>query len=354
MHQSQTEVIIHTSAAAFTVFSTGNKNSLQLVEHVPIVKESLKLLASNEWLSEEKSLISKYAGKAKLYFLGFKNEKLNNVIVTQDINKLASVTEAIKENKDFLYSLRTAAIRIAKKKVSASVSFDNLIIQAKASAAELAKSANLLTMRLREWFELYCPEFSSAVTDNERFVAAILSSGKEQLLEQLNMKPEESMGAPLSDFDAQQILASAAAVSKLYETISAMDKYIETLMRKHCQNLAAVAGSQIGAELLRLAGSLEHLAMMPASTIQLLGAEKALFRHLKDRRQRPPKYGVLHEHELVAAAKKDVKGKIARLLADKISIAVKIDFFKGSFAGDKLRAEVERKVGQLRQNEAAV
>ncbi|HII72111.1 TPA: C/D box methylation guide ribonucleoprotein complex aNOP56 subunit, partial [Candidatus Woesearchaeota archaeon] len=86
----------------------------------------------------------------------------------------------------------------------------------------------------------------------------------------------------------------------------------------------------------------EKMALMPASTIQLLGAEKALFRHMTTG-AKPPKFGVIINHPLVTKAKKPDKGKVARTMADKISLAAKIDFFKGEFKGDDLRKELEER-----------
>ena len=120
-------------------------------------------------------------------------------------------------------------------------------------------------------------------------------------------------------------------------------------MKRHCPNLAVVAGASTGAELVVQAGSLQRLAMLPASTIQLLGAERELFRHLKDKKQRPPKAGVLHSHPLVTAASKKQQGRIAKLLADKISIAIRVDYFKGQFVGDKLLDALKKKLENRKQ-----
>ena len=114
-------------------------------------------------------------------------------------------------------------------------------------------------------------------------------------------------------------------------------------MKLLCPNITAVAGAVIGAKLLAIAGSLKKLSLFPASTVQLLGAEKALFRHLKTG-AKSPKYGILHEHPLIAQAKKKDHGKVARLLADKIAIAAKVDFFKGNYVGDKLKKDIERRI----------
>lgn len=102
-----------------------------------------------------------------------------------------------------------------------------------------------------------------------------------------------------------------------------------------------VAGITIAAKLISHAGSLRRLVEMPSSTIQILGAEKALFRHMRNKKRNlPPKHGIIHEHQLIQKSKEEMHGKAARALADKLSIAIKIDYFKGKFIGDKLKKEL--------------
>ena len=111
-------------------------------------------------------------------------------------------------------------------------------------------------------------------------------------------------------------------------------------MKKYCPNVLELAGVTIGAQLLELAKSLRRMAFLPASTIQLLGAEKALFRHLKTG-SRSPKYGVIFQHPLIQNTKRSKRGKKARQLADKLSICAKLDFFKGEFLAKEYRKELE-------------
>jgi len=111
-------------------------------------------------------------------------------------------------------------------------------------------------------------------------------------------------------------------------------------MDKICPNINKIAGTTIGARLLNYAGSLKRIATIPASKIQLYGAEKALFRHLKTG-ARSPKYGIIHEHPIVLNAKE--QGKAARVLADKIALCAKVDYFKGDFIADKILAELKER-----------
>jgi len=228
--------------------------------------------------------------------------------------------------------LRKKNIEETKKKVKDSVKSDNFIIQTISHIDEIKKVSNILVKRLREWYELYNPEFSRKVKDHAKFV--------ELILEKKDKKEKESMGADFSKENLEPINKIASEIDVLYKLKEKQEKYLSAIMQKTCPNLTAVAGYLIGAKLISLAGSLKKLMIFPSSTIQLLGAEKALFRHMRTG-AKSPKHGIIHEHPLVSKAKE--KGKAARAVADKISVAVKVDYFKGKFIGDKLRKELEKK-----------
>jgi len=115
-------------------------------------------------------------------------------------------------------------------------------------------------------------------------------------------------------------------------------------MKKYCPNLLELGGITISAKLIELGRSVKHLAMLPASTIQLLGAEKALFRHIK-MGNKSPKHGVIINHPIVQKAGRKEKGKAARMLADKLSLCARLDFFKGEFKAKEYREELEKKLG---------
>ena len=318
-------------------------SNMKLMQKVKVANpEAIAALAKNEWLPEETAAVKKSItdGKA-VVVLGFKKDKAEGVSFSQDIRKLAAATaDAGGENG----KLRQIVIQFTKKAVSESVSDDNLIIQASSSIGDLNKAISLLIKRVREWYGLYCPEFSAATQNHEEFVSEILVSSKAELLKKLKISEKDSMGAAISKADIERILAFAATVKGLYDSRDSLVKYLESVMKRHCLNIAAVAGSSTGAELIAQAGSLQRLAMLPSSTIQLLGAERELFRHLKDKKQRPPKAGILQGHPLVTSAPKQQQGRIAKLLADKISIAARVDYFKGEFIGDALFAELKKKL----------
>lgn len=249
------------------------------------------------------------------------------------------------KKKEFFHELYRKNIDITRIGIRNSVAEDLLVIQAVGSIEDLDKAINLLARRLREWYGLHNPEFSRSIQDNEKFAQIILRKKKDELLKELNIKKEQSIGADLRQEDLDGIMGLASEIDALCGLRRRQENYIESAMKGFCPNLVAVAGVLTGAKLIEEAGSLKKLSIMPSSTVQILGAEKALFRHLKTG-AKPPKYGLIHAHSIIQKQKPENQGKAARALADKISIAVKVDYFKGKFIGDKLRKELEDKFGQ--------
>lgn len=261
------------------------------------------------------------------------------VLAKPTIDQFTKITDAI-AGAGHLKDMREANILLSRDAVKKSVQDDLLIIQAIKSIEDLDKITNKLTKRLREWYAYYNPEGEQAIDDNERFCRVIIEKPKELLLKEVRMPKEKSMGADLKQEDVEQIKQLSTHVISLYDLRAQTEVYIETLMKKVCPNVLYLAGALIGAKLLALAGSLKALSEFPASTVQLLGAEKALFRHLRTN-AKPPKYGVLINHPIVAVAPKQKKGRAARVLADKISIASRVDYFKGEFVADKLEKKIK-------------
>jgi nucleolar protein 56 len=146
-----------------------------------------------------------------------------------------------------------------------------------------------------------------------------------------------------------QIQALSKDVLELYELRRGMESYLDKTMGEVAPNTRALVGSLLGARLIAVAGSLRSLAMRPASTIQVLGAEKALFRSLKTG-ARPPKHGLIFQHALLHDAKRWQRGKIARALAGKLAIAIRTDAFGGGrYVGDMLKADLEKRLQEIRE-----
>lgn len=223
---------------------------------------------------------------------------------------------------------------LTKEALKNSVKEDQFIIQAVSNILELDHTANILVKRLREWYSLYFPELVKKITDHETFTEILL---KGKIIKQ------ESMGADLEKVHLDEIKLLAQQIIQLYQLRKEHEKYLQKVMSKYCPNLLELAGITLGAKLIELGKGLKHLALLPASTIQLLGAEKALFRHLKTG-ARSPKHGIIINHPLVQKAKRQEKGKMARMLADKLSLCARLDYFKGEFKAKDYFQELEGKL----------
>lgn len=290
------------------------------------------------WLDEERQVVKKF-GSDELFYLGFKREKLAGIKLSEDPAKISGLIDYLRSRRDELYSVNLQRTKLG---VRGSVNEDLLVIQAINSIEEINKVINLLSKRLREWYELYNPEFSKSLDSHEAFVGLILEKGKDELLAEVGLRNEQSMGADLGDSDLAAIRSLAEQIKLLFKLKERQEKYLESVMKVYCPNLTAIAGHLIAAKLLEHAGSLGKLAGYPSSTVQLLGAEKALFRHMKTG-SKCPKYGVIFSHYFIANARADVRGKVSRALANKLSIAAKVDLFKGEFVGKMLRKGLEER-----------
>ena len=233
-------------------------------------------------------------------------------------------------------------LKITKAAIKESVKDDLLIMQTINNIGDIDKTINILIKRLREWYALYNPEFENSLQNQEKFVELILKKDKKELLKEIKINEKDSMGADFSKEALEPIMNLAKEISQLSQLRKKQELYLNKLMKKVCPNVLAITGDRIGAKLLEQAGSLKNLMLFPASTIQLLGAEKALFRHMKTG-AKSPRHGFIVQDPLISSAPQKMHGKIARAIADKISIAVKVDYFKGEFIGDKLREGLEDK-----------
>ena len=249
------------------------------------------------------------------------------------------------KNEKFFEDFYNRNLDITRQDMKNSVNWDVLLIQSVNSAEEINKTANLLSKRLREWYELYNPEISRRIGDHEKFIEEVTVKEKNDILKDLGIGINESLGASLKESDLEPIKNLGIAIKDLYKLKKKQMVYLSSLMEGACPNIKIVCGALIGAKLIEHAGSLKKLSGMPASKIQILGAEKSLFRHMKTG-SKPPRHGVIAEHPLIANAPEKLHGKIARTLADKICIAAKVDYFHGNFIGENLKKGLEVKFGK--------
>lgn len=242
---------------------------------------------------------------------------------------------------------REATIALAKEAVKVSVGPDVHLGQAVRAYDDLVSTGNLLSERLHEWYGFHFPELENVVS-GESYARAVASHGaREEVMNALGLKMD-SIGSDIVPEDLESIRTLAAALAQNISARQKVEKYVELRMQGVAPNLSALAGPVIGARLIMHAGSLHRLANMPSGTVQLLGAEKAMFRHLKDG-SRPPKHGVLFTHSLVHSSPPWQRGPIARALAAKICLAARADAYSHNDISALLISQLEKRVSEIRR-----
>jgi nucleolar protein 56 len=260
------------------------------------------------------------------------------------------------KSMDRTAELRKRLIKRTKQQVKESYSGkETHIIKAVNLLGDLDSVFNLLAEQLIEWYGVHFPELEKLLNDNETYLKLVYFVGARENFLEKNVseqiknnekakivceKAKDSMGAELTEKELSEIKLLALNALNLKEERVFLQKFIEEQMKQEMPNFSAICEPVIGAKLLAKAGSLKKLAIMPSSTIQVLGAEKALFQHLRQG-GKPPKHGLIFRHTLVAQATREKKGKVARALAGKLSIAAKEDFF-----GKKQSTELEKKLNE--------
>ena len=243
--------------------------------------------------------------------------------------------------QDTLGKLREFALGLSSSKVTeVSESPDLHIIQAINSLDEIDKIANGLSSRLREWYGLHFPELDNIIDSINGYAQIVIAGKRESLtkqifeeagfpeskVEMLSLISSKSRGGDISDINLSIVQSIAKQVLDFHELRKKLEEHVEAEMQEIAPNTSAILGTAVGARILGRAGSLKKMASLPASTIQVLGAEKALFRSLKTGSQ-PPKHGLLFQHAMVHAAPRWQRGKIARAVAAKAVIAARVDMY---------------------------
>lgn len=238
-------------------------------------------------------------------------------------------------------------IRLGRLRTSEPVSRDKSLVQAIREFDDLIEVANLLSERLHEWYGLYFPELADLAKD-DRYAYLIAAKGtREDILEEIGVELE-SMGADLEPADLEAVRALARNLYDIYDSMKGTEDYITSLVKDLSPNMCAVLGGPLSARLISLAGGLDRLASLPSSTVQLLGAEKAMFRHLRSGK-RPPKHGVIYQYPDLRKAPYWQRGNIARALAGKVLIAAKVDAYGGEFCGDRLNEELAARIADIKR-----
>jgi nucleolar protein 56 len=233
--------------------------------------------------------------------------------------------------------LHETAMRVAGDLVTAGLtSKDTQILQAVKALDDVNEAYNVITERLFDWCSTRFPVQSMKPAE---LIDRILKSGSNE---------ELSVVAVMSDEDTAVVKGLAATAKALYDERKVLEGYITSGMEELAPNLSKVLGPLLGARLTARAGGIDKLAKMPASTIQVMGAGDALFKHLRAGTP-SPKHGLIYKHPLILGSPKAARGKISRMLAGKAAIAVRVDYYSGNVVdlGDlkEKAVEIKRRTG---------
>jgi nucleolar protein 56 len=239
---------------------------------------------------------------------------------------------------------------------------DLYAIQTVRCIEDLDKVLNLLAGRIREWYGLHFPELDRLIEKHDSYIRLVESLGTRESFTQeslvtlgipqersriISEAAQKSSGAELPAQDLKWLQEVSTNVLQMYKLRETAEKYTDQTMMEVAPNMTAVLGAVLSAKILSMAGGLENVAKMPASTIQVLGAEKALFRTLKTG-ARPPKHGIIFQYAAIHTAPRWMRGRAARAVAGKLAIAARMDAFGGSNQGDSMRNALEKKLGEMK------
>ncbi len=262
----------------------------------------------------------------------------------RDFRRLALELKWVKSQAELNKILSQVNILLTKNKIS-KTGKDKILMIVVGILDELDRDLNIFTERLREWYGLYYPELEKKTESHERFVKLIAEHGSRDKMP--GKETAKTAGMEFSREDLAQVMNFSAALLNFFEIKKEITKYLEKLAKEEIPNITAVTGPVLGARILALAGGLEKLSKMPSSKIQLLGAEKALFRHLRGG-GKAPKYGILFSHPYVQNARNEMKGKVARIISAKLTLAARIDFFSKEDKSSRLKRELEEQVSKIK------
>jgi nucleolar protein 56 len=261
--------------------------------------------------------------------------------------------------KETIKLIREVNIHITHEKLKKAEP-DSVLIEAVAALDDLEEVYNKLVERLREWYSIHYPELNHLVENHETYVKLVSEIGLRENYtpENLKLEPgfqerlineaENSTGSEFNANDLNAVQSIANTLTETQKTQKNIETYIETLMKETAPNINALTGPLLGARLIKKANGLKRMATLPSSTIQILGAEDAFFRFLKTGKK-PPKHGLIFQHPEIRNAPRENRGKLARTLAAKITLASKLDAYKGQNMGEKLNQDFMKRVKTLKK-----
>lgn len=244
---------------------------------------------------------------------------------------------------------RKKALEQTREKLKQNENRDRFMMKAVEFLDESNRNFNSEMERFRDLYSLHFPELEKEITKDEHLIRILSDGVNREGLDSFSEMAENSTGSPLEPADEKILENIHSGLEEKIELREELEEYVENIVEEEMENLGALLEPLLTARLVSLAGGLEELAKKPSSTIQMLGAEKALFRYLKGEGT-PPKHGVLFQHSFVNSLPEDRRGKMARFLANKAAMAARLDQYGENFKGDSLREECRQKFEDLKED----
>ena len=330
------------------------------------ISEELKKILmeiEEEQIETNSSAIVNYArGFGKKCTLDAKSDSYQMFV--EKIPRILLERETIQSESEYNQIVRQVSLLLTKKRIAhSSQRIDKNVVHAILSMDDIDKTTNLFATRIREWYGIHFPEILKEVQTHQTLCKIITDIGIRDNINADNIKDygftsdkvqkivdlaKRSMGANFEEKDLLVMQEFAQRTIDLYEERDKLEQWIEREISRVAPNMQAIVGSAIAARLIALAGGLRELAMKPASTVQLLGAEKALFRSLKTG-AKPPKHGIIYQMPELHSCSWWQRGNISRAIAGRLAIAARVDAFQGEFIGDQLKIEVDRKIAEIKE-----
>jgi nucleolar protein 56 len=243
---------------------------------------------------------------------------------------------------------REKAIERLREDLSEDVPRDQLMAKAVNMYDQLNNNIHEEIERLRDWYSLHFPELAEEIGDDEEFMKILERGPFREDLDAFSGMAEQSTGTELHGADREILEETVDLVVSRREHRDRLESYVKEVAKDEMPNLSTLLGPVLAARMVALAGGLEELARKPASTVQMFGAEKALFRHLRGNGN-PPKHGIIFQHHTVNSLHPDRRGKMARFLANKAVMAARLDQYGDKMKGEELKSEVDEKYQQLKE-----
>ena len=248
---------------------------------------------------------------------------------------------------------REDLLKQVKAELKTSYSTEDFLMHASSAVDTMDAVLNEMFESVRNWYKVYLPELPE-VEDRKVYLEVVEKYVKEnpQSIKSMSEKAQnilprgESMGADIPTEDLKALQEYARELRGMYEAREHLGEYIEKTVGKIAPNLSYLIGNMLATKLIVSAKGIKRLANMPASSIQVMGAEKALFMHLV-KHTKPPKHGIIFLHPAMRGIKKADRGRVARIIAAKISIAAKADAYTHNFIAQKLKEEMDKKIADI-------